>query len=298
MSSIELVDMGVVRPPGVGAESGYFRTDSLCWMSIWLGAMSRMDVMKSPFQCPSSPTSAVWLLCVIGLTSIFAGCGTKTGNIEARPFSINSVMKSDLHILVETHQRQTLNYLRELTVKLYRRNPRELNKTGRVSLHSRVGELFDSGRHIAITKSASDNAVSEVTAGIDPRLTLDQVFDVKFQDDRVYALADGLHAMVMRAYNNKESFYLLDQPLDPQRFHNTARNIEILLWRLKSERRPDGSPWLVTNATGHQVNLSYERLFGKLIAQMDMMAVMVAQSRNIQIKNLMRQVASAVFLPV
>ncbi len=207
-------------------------------------------------------------------------------------------MKSDLHILMETHQRQTLNYLRELTVKLYRRNPRELNKTGRVSLLSRADELFDSGRHIASISNASDAAVSEITAGIDPRLTLNQVFDIEFQGDRVYALVDGLHAMVMRAYNNKESFYLLDQPLDPQRFHNTARNIEILLWRLKSERRPDGSPWLLTNATGHQVNLSYERLFGKLIAQMDMMAVMVAESRNIQIKNLMRQVASAVFLPV
>lgn len=254
--------------------------------------------MKSPAQRKLPITLPVWLLSVVGLMVMLAGCSAKPDHVQTRPFSIDSLMKSDLHMLVEVHQRQTLNYLRELTGKLYRRNPRELKKSPGASRTARVDELFNSGRYVATAGVEGDEFVTEIGADTDPRLLLAQVFESEFQGDRVYAMADGLHAMVMRAYNNKQSFYLLDQPLDPQRFHNTARNIEILLWRLKSERRADGSPWLLTNATGQQVNLSYERLFGKLIAQMDMMADMVAQSRNIQIKNLMRQVASAVFLPV
>ena len=249
----------------------------------------------------------------IGLTAIVVmGCQPVSSSVKNKPFTIDSVMKSDLHILVEIHQRQTLGYLRTLTEKLYRRNPRQLRKVAGATIEGRVAELFSSrlseqrpdaapGRLFSqpsgqpASQSDELDRTLEDTSGVK---LLSQAFDEGYQDDRVLVLMAGMRNMVMAAYNNQRKFFYLDSPLDPQKFHNSARNVEIVIWRLSHERRSDGQAWLLSNALGPEVNLSYERLFGKLIGQLDMMALMVAQQRNIQIKNLMTSVASVVFLPV
>ena len=234
-----------------------------------------------------------WLVLVV---AILAGCQPSSGKVGSKPFALESVMKSDLHMLVEVHQRQTLDYLRELTGKLYRRNPRELNKIAGATIDSRLMEIFPAQQPGGVRESAgAESGGTEKIPGIK---LLRQAFDEHHQGDRVLVLMTGLRNMVMSAYNDQAEFYYLDTPLEPQKFHNSARNVEIVLWRLSHETHPNGEPWLLSNALGPEVNLSYERLFGKVIAQLDMMAVMVAQQQNIQIKNLMRSVASAVFLPV
>lgn len=233
---------------------------------------------------------AIYLTGVIALLlqpGCQAGAGSGVESVESKPFSLESVMKSDLDMLVEIHQQQTLGYLEELTEKLYRRNPRELRKQPGATISGRRQQLF------ALVADAG--TVGQSGSGVE---LLGQAFEESYQGDRVLVLITGLRDMVMSAYNEQRSFNFLDAPLDPQKFYNSARNVEILLWRLSHERRSNGKPWLLTNALGPQVNISYERLFGKLIGQLDIMAQMVAHQRNIQIKNLMRSVASAVFLPV
>ena len=224
-----------------------------------------------------------------GVIALFLlpGCQSASGPVEHKPFSLESVMKSDLDMLVEIHQQQTLGYLKELTEKLYRRNPRELKKERGATISSRRQQLF--------SPVAGVDAAGKPGSGVE---LLGKTFEESYQGDRVLVLVSGLRDMIMSAYNDQRKFYFLDTPLDPQKFYNSARNVEILLWRLSHEHRSNGEPWLLTNALGPQVNISYERLFGKLIAQLDIMAQMVAHQRNIQIKNLMRSVASAVFLPV
>lgn len=224
------------------------------------------------------------------IVSLVSACQSDPGSVESKPFSLDSVMKSDLDMLVEIQQRQTFAYLRELTEKLYRRNPRELRKQPGATLDSQLERLFP--------ETPLQPGVDGSPGGIE---LLGRTFDEQFQGDRVFVLVAGLRDMVMSAYNHKVEFYFLDEPLDPQKFYNCARNVEILLWRLAQEQRANGEPWVVTNALDRQagpVNISYERLFGKLIGQLDLMALMIADQRNIQIKNLMRSVASAVFLPV
>ena len=236
---------------------------------------------------------------------ILAGCQPLSGSRQGKPFAIASVMKSDLHILVEVHQRQTLGYLRELTEKLYRRNPRELRKVAGATIETRLAELFPVESGGNSVQEGPDDQVSQpgkllgrVTSKASGITLLSQAFDEQYQGDRVLALVSGIRNMVMTAYNGQVDFYYLDKPLDPQKLHNSARNVEIVIWRLSHESRADGQPWLLSNSLGPDVNLSFERLFGKLIGQLDMIALMVAQQRNIQIKNLMRSVASMVFLPV
>jgi len=215
------------------------------------------------------------------------GCFPANGVVDSEPLTFNSLMKSDLNMLAEVHQQQTLGYLEELTGKLYRRNPRELHKVGGATIDSRRQQLF--------SPLSATEEIDEPDSGV---AQLNQVFEEAYRGDRVFVLVAGLRDMVMTAYNNQYEFYLLGAQLDPQKFYNSARNVEILLWRLSRERQTNGQPWLLTNAVGVPVNLSYERLFGKLIAQLDMMALMVAHQRNMRIKNVVRRVATTVFLPV
>lgn len=239
---------------------------------------------------------SVVLIALVGAG--LSGCQPSAGKVKGKAFSIDSVMKSDLNVLVEVHQRQTLVYLQELTRKLYRRNPRELYKVSGASIDSRLRELFPAGPQSVdqpLHPVAYDTAHAVPLPSVE---LLNQAFDEAYRGDRVLTLMTGLRNMVMSAYNEQTEFYYLDTPLDPQKFYNSARNVEIVLWRLSHHTRANGQPWLLSNGLGPEVNLSYERLFGKLIGQLDMMALMVAEQRNIQIKNLMRSVASAVFLPV
>ena len=78
--------------------------------------------------------------------------------------------------------------------------------------------------------------------------------------------------MLRSAYGYNDEFFMFDR-LNADVLLTSARNIEILLWRLKHNRKPDGSPWLITSEyQGVTDNLSFERLFGKLIILQEMMA--------------------------
>ena len=123
-------------------------------------------------------------------------------------------------------------------------------------------------------------------------------FDEKYQGDRVFAFITGLTSMVMSAYGHKKDFYLLDT-VDPQRLNNSARNIEIAIWKLEHNLDSKGEPFLYSNSLpGEPSNLSYERLFGKLIATQDNIAIIMADKTNRGIKKVIQQLATAVFLPI
>jgi hypothetical protein len=81
--------------------------------------------------------------------------------------------------------------------------------------------------------------------------------------------------MVRSSYNWQEEQFMLDS-LDEQQLFNSARNIEVLAWRLSNSRDEHGNLLLLSNSQpGEKENLSYERIFGKMIAIQDMMAFAV-----------------------
>lgn len=234
----------------------------------------------------------VWaLLLVVGLLT---GCANgpiqrKDGSQSQRGFVLENLAKSDVDQVTEISQREALRHLRVLTEKLYRRNPAEFRKAGLPSVEMATEQLF-----------------ANLTAW--PTSTLRQsdwerdfraAFREDFAGDRVHAYMSAMLAMVMTAYDHKQAFYITDQ-LDAQKLYNSARNIETAVWKLSNARTADGlAPILLTNSMDNGVqNLSFERVFGKLIAEQDVLALVIEDSSNRVISRAVQNAASFVFLPL
>ena len=175
-----------------------------------------------------------------------------------------------------------------MTEKLYRRNPRELRKTGAATPEAAVARAFDP-RYAWRFPELSN------LRGID---ALQLAFRPDFMGDRVFAFGVGLGSMIAEAYDDKTQFYLTDS-LDAQRLYNAARNVEIAAWKLANARGPNGELMLLSNemATGAP-NLSFEREIGKLVAYQDTLALVMAQRTNRVIRHVTQGLATAVFLPL
>jgi len=71
------------------------------------------------------------------LVILNTGCSS-SGDVQGRSFEIGSVVKNDIDLVSETHQMVVFAALKELAIKLYKRNPREWKKEGHESLEMAV----------------------------------------------------------------------------------------------------------------------------------------------------------------
>ncbi len=228
------------------------------------------------------------LLLSLLLLSGCAGKAHRESAVEGRSFRIQDLVKSDVDLVTEVQLRLVISSLKQLTDKLYRRNPKELLKGRGATREAALERIFAADGGNGFPELDGKRAVESI------RLA----FDENYTGDRVLALMVGLKSMVLRAYDGKQSFYLTDE-LDPQKLYNVARNIEIAVWMLSHNRDSRGELFIISNETNGEVdNLSYERLFGKLIALQDSSALIIAESSNRQIKTVIQTVASMVFLPI
>lgn len=210
-------------------------------------------------------------------------------SLEGRAFKVDDLAKSDVDMVAEVQLNFTMHYLELLAEKLYKRNPREWKKRGVATRQEALAQIFSEQRRPAeFPQLMGKRSIQAISLG----------FDTEFQGDRILALIEGMHNMIMDAHNGKRALYLLDE-LDPQKLYNTARNIEIVAWRLSNSRDVQGALVLISNETESEVkNLSFERLFGKIIAVQDSTAQVVADATNRRIKNVIISLATAVFLPI
>lgn len=207
----------------------------------------------------------------------------RDGNLDSDS-EIRYLAKSDIDTVADIHLRQVDEYLQELTYKLYRRNPRHC-AGGTAMIEHCVKKLFNAKKYPKLT---SKKAIRKI------KLSLDK----QFSGDRVSDFIIGLRSMIHNAYSNKTEFFFFDE-LDPQKLYNSARNIEIAVWRLSNYRNERGQLLLVSNSMDTGIaNLSFERLFGKLVATQDTIAMVIAESSRRRIKNIIQRLASAVFLPI
>ncbi|MCP5141239.1 MAG: hypothetical protein H6980_02660 [Gammaproteobacteria bacterium] len=208
---------------------------------------------------------------------------------EPNGFAVRNLAKSDTDMVAELHMNASLSDLRTLMEKLYRRNPAELYKVGSNDPARRARAVFD------------DHDFSDLTGlnGARDIEAMKLAFDPAFTGDRVLALVGGMADMIMASYGHKSEFYVYDE-LDPQKLHDAARNIEIAVWRLSNSHDADGRLFLISNSGPEDevANLSYERLFGKLIGRQDMIAQIVADKSDRAIKGMVQTVASALFIPI
>ncbi len=209
------------------------------------------------------------------------------GCSQSDNFHIKDFAKTNIDKVAEIHLEQVTTLLKQLTVKLYKKNPYELQKAAGQTIESRLAQIF-------ICPSSADYAELQFKEGTDAILL---GFDPEFEGDRVFALMTGLYTMIHQSYSGKCEFFVLDT-LNEQGLYNSARNIEILVWRLKTRLNPDGSPIVLTNSIdGPNSNLSYERLFGKLISLQDTMAQIISNRTGRMIKEVV-QIAGMAFLPI
>lgn len=221
-------------------------------------------------------------LLAITLTALVLGGCASSG--KPRPFQLKNLAKSEIDMVADLHV-QTVNKLaRELTIKLYKRNPRELAKVSGMTVERRLELLLGSPR--LITHAELNNLYAEKAVPL--------AFDPTFKGDRVFALMVGITGMLHASYSYRNEFFMLNE-MDQQKLYNSARNLEAVAWRLNTYRQPDGTPFLLANDPD---NLSFERLFGKLIAHQDMMARIVSDSTNRTINTVVHGIASTTLLPI
>lgn len=227
------------------------------------------------------------------LACLPAGCA----NTGTRPASNDglgprSLVKGDIDRVLEAHQREAFASLRVLAEKLYRRNPVQWRaRGGQASLEAALARLFEREHAWSLPELGG-------LRGVD---ALQLAFREDFGGDRVAALTVGLGSMVQAAFNNRTEIYITDD-LDPQKLYNSARNVEIAAWKLAGSVDAQGRPLLLSNETrgadGAPPNLSFEREIGKLVARLDMAALIVADKNNRLVVRAVQTLATAVFLPV
>lgn len=203
-------------------------------------------------------------------------------------FTSSQLAKTDLDRVTEAHQQEIFASLRLLAEKLYRRNPRELKKSGQASVESAVSRIFD--RHHGW--QFEDINYQRGAQAIQLALRED------YQGDRVLAYVVGLASMIQSAFNDKTEFFVLDD-VDPQGLYNAARNVEIAVWKLGTARTAQGELLLLSNdGAGPIPNLSFEREFGKVIASLDVLSKVLAGRYGRTVVKVVQSLAAAVFLPI
>ena len=236
----------------------------------------------------------MWMrLFALILFALLSGCASQTiqrkdGSVSEREFSVSNLAKSDIDMISELTQREVVKGLKVLTEKLYKRNPQEYKKAGLESIDAATARIFehlDKGKEspIALMNWQDNFAVA---------------FQESYSGDRVFAFMSALTGMVMASYDYKTAFYVADR-LEPQKLYNSARNIEVAVWKLSSAKLANGNKVLITNSMeGDVQNLSYEREFGKLIATQDLLALMIEDRSSRTFTRALQNAAAFRFLPI
>ncbi|WP_420066626.1 hypothetical protein [Salinivibrio kushneri] len=226
-----------------------------------------------------------WVWVSVLLLSL-TGCAQKLG----RPFDIKNLAKSDMDLITDIHIAEVRELTEQLIVKLYKRNPRELKKAPGMTIDKRIAQLM--------TVERPENGFREL-GGMDGIALLPLAFSSEFEGDRVFALMAGITGMISASYNHQLEFFLLDD-IDQQKLYNSARNLEKIAWLLNNQKDDNGELLLLSNGIGKNgvPNYSYERLLSQMIIIQDMMAVMVADSTNRNINQVVHSMASMTFFPI
>ncbi|MFT5446459.1 MAG: hypothetical protein ACI9DC_001626 [Gammaproteobacteria bacterium] len=224
-----------------------------------------------------------------------SGTGADTGSaqpattqITAKPLRLEDFAKSDIDQVAEIHITLIREHLATLMRKLYKRNPRQWRGANKPSAEFVVQRVFRAARVPDFVELGGRRSVDAI------RLA----FDDSFSGDRVLALISGLTAMVHKAYGEKREFYVLDT-LDQQKLYNSARNIELAAWLLRTRTDNKGQLLVLSHSVEEEeINLSFERLFGKIISLQDTLAQIVVGRSNRTIRTVVQRMVGAVFLPI
>jgi hypothetical protein len=203
-------------------------------------------------------------------------------------FDPAQLAKSDVDRFADEHRREVFASLRLLAEKLYKRNPHEWQKGGQAAgMDAAIGRLFEPRYAWRLPEFEGRWGTDLVLAGLRE----------DYRGDRVAAFVGGLGGMLDAAFAGKTEFFMFDD-LDAQKLYNSARNVEIAAWKLGHARDAEGRLLLLSNEMSPDYNLSFEREFGKMIGNLDLLAKVIADKNHRTIAKAIQSIATAVFLPV
>ena len=230
-----------------------------------------------------------------GMVLLLTGCAQTTDTARAvgssaPTFDPKQVGKSDIDRVADAHRRAIFASVRVLAEKLYRRNPHEWKKGGHASIGKALDRLLDPRTGWRLPEAAGRTGTDAMLLSL----------QAEFAGDRVAVFIAGMGGMLNAAFEEKTEFFMLDE-LNAQKIHNSARNLEIAAWKLANARDAGGAVLLLSNEIpppGQPANLSFEREFGKMIGNLDILSVLLAEKGHRIIARVVQNLATAVFLPV
>ena len=227
-----------------------------------------------------------WLAVLLAM--MVAGCATKMGKDGRTQTTVDAkyLLKSDVDRIADANRAEVVAGLLLIADKLYKRNPREWKKSA-ASREAAVERL----------RMRQHKSFPEL-GGLRERQAAALAFSNNYDGDRVAALVYGLLTMVDAAFEHKEEFYILDS-LNETKLYNCARNMEIAVWKLSTDRDAAGDLFLISNELDPaNRNISFEREFGRITGLLDFMAKIVADRNGRTVSRAAQSVTTMIFLPV
>lgn len=225
---------------------------------------------------------------------ILCACASNTPAVNGKKVptqkdsnSISQLIKSDVDRMADVEARENLQSLRLLMTKLYKRNPAELRKSTSGTVEEMVDWVFEGDHQWKF----------EAIGGVQDFDAMYLAFKPEYTGDRVLPFIVGIQTMLTKAREGKSEFFILDN-IDPQKVYNSARNIEIAVWKLSNTKDENGRLFFVTNEiVSKEPNLSFEREFGKMVGRIDLYALTIAEKNQRVITRVTQGVASKLFIP-
>ena len=240
--------------------------------------------MRSPLSFPFVVSWGMWC-------ALVAGCAspppTPRGEVQGAAAAPAELAQSDVNRLATLAMQENLDSLYRLMDKLYRRNPAEWRKTSAL------------GREHAMVQVRAAIALRQPWAPLQGQrdvAALALALAPEFADDRVAAFIHAVADMLITAHGGKTEFFLIDG-LDAQHLYNAARNLEVAVWMLAQRRSAKGTPLLLADEiNASERNLSYEREFGKVIARLDLLALVTTEKYRRAVIGYVQGLAGSTFL--
>tara|TARA_B110000196_G_C21068000_1_gene625947 strand:+ start:560 stop:1261 length:702 start_codon:yes stop_codon:yes gene_type:complete len=228
---------------------------------------------------------------ILLLTLVLFSCSSSTlerkESTQYDKGSINQFGKTDFDRMADYEIRENIESLKILMIKFYKRNPNQLKKSTSDNAEKMTNWVFH-GDHD--WKFERINKAQDIEA-------LNQVFDDNYKGDRVLSLITGLYTMLIKAHGDKKEFYMFDS-LDPQKIYNASRNFEIIVWKLSSKKKSTNEPYLISNGLNSEdINLSFEREFGKIIGRTDYFAFTLSEKTERAVTRAIQSFTTGIFLP-
>jgi hypothetical protein len=218
-----------------------------------------------------------WLLAL--LLSVFL--------VACADYEVKNLAKSDVDLVADEFIAESRRLVLDLMVKLYKRNPAELRKIPGLTVEGRMAQLRVNRRELDFPELDGDQGIDAMNLAFDPG----------FRGDRVFALTVGLGGMLRQAYGYKPEMFMYDQ-LNGPALWTSARNVEVLAWKLRNARQENGELFLISSEyRGVVDNLSFERLFGKLIVLQEVMSRIAGDADDRAVTTAVHTVGRA-FIPL